>query len=110
MADFRTLFRQLRDRRGMQGVPPGLTGAVVFMLACDAATDRQLFDGLSEWINLRRGGDGRTSLAWFGEIVASVLDGDVAGRVPYWNLGSDEAAVVERELFDVVDKFLSEQN
>jgi hypothetical protein len=108
MVEFRSLFQKLRERRSMQGVPAGLTGAIVFMLACDAATGQQLLAGFAQWINLRRGGDGETSLAWFGEIVASVLGGDVAGKVPYWNLDPRDAARVERELFLAVDEFLAE--
>jgi hypothetical protein len=91
----------------MFGIPAGLTGAIVYMLACDESTGRELFKGFSNWINRRHGGDGRTSLVWYGEIIVMAFEGRDRPRLPYWELTTEETSIVEPILFDTVDEFLA---
>jgi len=107
--DFRTHLKSVQIHPEMHGIPRGLTAAIVYMLAWDASTDGDLLRGFPNWLNHRRGGDGRTSLAWFGEIVTLELGEDAAGRAPYWDLEESDADRVYSILFDNVDQFLADK-
>lgn len=46
--EFRLLFQRIRERPGMFRIPAGLTGAIIYMLACDESTGRELFKRILE--------------------------------------------------------------
>jgi hypothetical protein len=109
--EFRSTFRSVQLRPGMYGIPSGLTAAIAYMLGCDLATGNKLFEGFSSWINRRHGGDGRTSLIWYGEIIAHAFAGlQTRPRGPYWEFGDVDAMHVESVLFDMVDQFLASRS
>jgi hypothetical protein len=106
---YRNLFRHLRTRPVPHGIPPGLTPAMVYLVACDESTDRQLFHGFAEWIKVQRGDTGFNTAAWFREVVMLAIGTERGEREYYWNLAGEDADVAHRVLFDSVDGFLSQR-
>jgi len=79
---------------------------MVYLIACDESTDRDLFRGFSEWIKGRRGDDRYDTYAWFREIIWLVLGSTEDEAIYYWDLVGDEAVRAHDRLFDCVDEYL----
>jgi len=107
---YRELFRSIRERRGMHGIPDGTVASIAYVIGCDAATEYHLLDGFASWLNVRRGESGNTSLSWFGELVRLVVGAEAASGSPYWKLAPADSAAVETMLFETLDLFLEERD
>ncbi len=108
-ADYQDLFRHLRKRPVAYGVPPGLIPAMVYLVACDESTERQLCQGFSEWIKAQRGDTGFDTYAFFREVISTAIGKERGEREYYWDLTGEDADLAHRVLFDSVDGFLSER-
>src|SRR5580692_2741692 len=98
-AAYQTLFRHLRTRPVPYGIPPGLVPAMVYLIACDEATDRKLFHGFSEWIKGQRGDTGFDTAAWFREVITLAVGQERGEREYYWDLVGEDADRAHRVLF-----------
>ena len=107
ISDYRALFRHLRTNPERYGVPSSLASSMIYLIACDESTDRNLFAGFSEWIKENRGDRRNDTYAWFRELIWLVLGSTEDDAIYYWDLEGDEAVRAHDILFDCVDDYLS---
>jgi hypothetical protein len=81
---------------------------MVYLIACDESTERQLFQGFAEWIKVQRRDTGFNTSAWFREVIMLAVGKDRGEQEYYWDLTGEDADLAHRVLFDAVDAFLSE--